>query len=70
MGAGFILLLLVLVLAVVALAIAYILKCLKTDSMVMVENPCDRQLVNIVLNLPEKERIRLEGDIRRGSYNG
>lgn len=69
MSAGFILLLLVLVLAVVILAAAYIIKCLKTEHMVLVEDPCDKQLVNIVLKLPEKQRIKIESDIRKGEYN-
>lgn len=69
MSAGFILLLLVLVLAVIILAAAYIIQRLRAEHMVMVEDPCDKQLVNIVLRLPEGQRIKLENDIRKGDYN-
>ncbi|CAM0105103.1 hypothetical protein PODOV084v1_p0019 [Vibrio phage 340E47.2] len=70
MSAGFVLLVMLLVLAVFILAAYSLCLKLKNDHMVMVEDPCDRQLVNIVLRLPEKDRVKLESDIRKGEYNG
>ena len=53
-----------------AIAIAVIIKELRREEIVLIEDRIDRERVIKFLNLPEKSKIKLENEIDSGLHDG